>query len=47
VGEGMLMENPHLKPPTKRFKKGGVIELELTPKQIQEYVAKGYIVEEQ
>jgi hypothetical protein len=47
VGEGMLLKNPHLKPPPKRFKEGGVIELELTPKQIQEYVAKGYIVEEQ
>jgi hypothetical protein len=47
VGEGMLLKNPHLKPPKERFKQGGTIELELTPKQIQEYVAKGYIVEEQ
>ena len=47
VGEGMLLKNPHLKPPKERFKQGGSIELELTPKQIQEYVAKGYIVEEQ
>jgi len=47
VGEGMLLKNPHLKPPPKRFKEGGIIEMELTPKQIQEYVAKGYIVEEQ
>jgi hypothetical protein len=47
VGEGLLLENPHLKPPKERFKQGGSIELELTPQQIQEYVAKGYIVEEQ
>ena len=28
------------------FEKGGAIELELTPKQIKEYIKKGYIVED-
>ena len=29
-----------------RFKKGGSVELELTPKQIKEYIKKGYIIED-
>lgn len=29
-----------------RFKEGGSIELELTPKQIKEYIKKGYIIED-
>ena len=46
VGEKLLMEKDHLKPPTKRFKEGGSVELDLTPEEIQKYIKMGYIVEQ-
>jgi hypothetical protein len=46
VGEKLLMEKDHLKPPKKRFDMGGSVELDLTPEEIQEYIKMGYVVEQ-
>jgi hypothetical protein len=46
VGEKLLMEKDHLKPPKKRFEEGGAVELDLTQKEIQEYIKMGYVVEQ-
>lgn len=46
-GEKLLLRRAHIKPPKTRMKKGGEIELDLTPEEIQEYIQKGYVVEQQ
>jgi len=46
AGEKLLMEKDHLKPPKKRFKEGGAVELDLTPEEIQKYIKMGYVVEQ-
>ena len=47
LGEKTFARNPHIKPPKTRMKKGGEIELDLTPEEIQDYIQKGYVVEQQ
>lgn len=46
-GEKILLRRAHIKPPKTRMKKGGEIELDLTPEEIQDYIQKGYVVEQQ